>query len=91
MWNEVGCNSNMITNILMYVPHILYRLLSRPTNSQCIYIYIYIHINNILCIVSTATYFNAPTLSSVYVYILMYGFYWLCKLKEFYNFSRVEG
>jgi len=40
-----------------------------------IYIYIYIYINNILYNVSTPTYFNSPTLSSVYVYILIYGFY----------------
>lgn len=35
----------------------------------------YIYTNNILCTVSTPKYFNAPTSSSVYVYILIYGFY----------------
>jgi len=48
-------------------------------------------IHNILYIVSTRTYFNAPSPSPVYVYISIYGFYWVCNLKEFYNFSRVEG
>jgi len=42
----------------MYVPRILYTLLSRPTNAQHIYI------NNILYIVSTLVYFNATASSS---------------------------
>jgi hypothetical protein len=57
----------------------------QPIHNTCIYK------NNILYNVSTSTYFDSPTLSSIYVYISVYGFYWVCNLKEFYNFSRVEG
>ena len=42
----------------MYVPCILYNLLSKPTNAQHIYI------NNILHIVSIPTCFNASASSS---------------------------
>jgi len=48
--------------IVMYVPCILYSLLSRPTNAQHTSIYVYI--NNILYNVSTPTCFNASASSS---------------------------
>ena len=53
--------------ILMYEPCILYSLLSRPTNAQYIYMFIY------LCIVSTPTCFNASASSSG-ILILLLGY-----------------
>jgi len=52
---DARCNHEVVDIILMYVPCILYSLLSRPTNAQHIYIY------NILYIVSTATCFDTST------------------------------
>ena len=55
--------------VLMYVPCVLYSLLSRPTNAQhirvCVCVCVYIYINNILFIVSAATCFDASASSSV--------------------------
>ena len=51
--------------ILMYVPCILYSLLSRPTNAQHIYIYIYIYIY-------IHIYIHTHTHTHIYTYIHIY-------------------
>jgi len=55
---------NSEVSVLMYVPCILYGSLSRPTNAQHIYTYIYIYINNILYFLSTFGCFDPLTSSS---------------------------